>query len=349
MAIIPTQSKYPDRAGYLGLDTDRNAVEVFSDGKFGTVGAIPFDHNIYIYVGPGRDFEDHIQALDYIQHLRPKFTTIISHRQFRGRTRGLTPCVYLIFKENYIFKSPMNFTNCYYPWLHIGQENFDIPLNVTMETQNPDKINSSAPIISLDKSIIGQISLNLNYIGNISQSLITGMYLQDSILYDSSFSANNIGIGISADVNSIISQLHKLNVTNFTQTGLVIQYNSFVFAGGPINIQNDIKTSGDSHPRGITVNSGIFKPYSTVNLIINNVKYGLYLASHALIRTGNSISINIANTDFAIFFENFSQLNLPNPITIGPNVTNIIYPSDLQPNVFDYRGIIIAPNGIQIT
>jgi len=32
MAIIPTQSKYPDRAGYLGLDTDRNVLVGMSDG-----------------------------------------------------------------------------------------------------------------------------------------------------------------------------------------------------------------------------------------------------------------------------------------------------------------------------
>ena len=347
MAIIPTQSKYPDRAGYLGLDTDRNTVEVFSDGKFGTVGSIPFDHDIYIYVGPGGDFEDHIQALDYIQHLRPKFTTVISHRQFRGQTRGLTPFVALIFKENYIFKSPMNFTNCYYPWLYIKQENMDIPLNVTMETQNPDTINSCAPIISLDQSIIGKINLNLNYIGNISQSLIIGMYLQDSILYECNFSVNNIRTGISADVNAIISTLKKLKVTNFTSSGLSIQYYSFVHASGPINIQNDIKPSDDTN--GIMVNSGIFRPYSTANTIINNVKYGLNLRGQAQIRACTSTPINIDNTDYAICLREFSQLVLLNPITIGPNVTNIIYPLDLQPNVFDYRGIIIAPNGIQIT
>lgn len=32
MAIIPTQNKYPDRAGYLGLDTDRNVLVGMSDG-----------------------------------------------------------------------------------------------------------------------------------------------------------------------------------------------------------------------------------------------------------------------------------------------------------------------------
>ena len=32
MAIIPTQNKYPDRAGYLGLDTDRNVLVCMSDG-----------------------------------------------------------------------------------------------------------------------------------------------------------------------------------------------------------------------------------------------------------------------------------------------------------------------------
>ena len=37
MAIIPTQNKYPDRAGYLGLNTNTNELEVFSDGKFKAV------------------------------------------------------------------------------------------------------------------------------------------------------------------------------------------------------------------------------------------------------------------------------------------------------------------------
>ena len=32
MAIIPTQNQYPDRAGYLGLDTDRNVLVGMSDG-----------------------------------------------------------------------------------------------------------------------------------------------------------------------------------------------------------------------------------------------------------------------------------------------------------------------------
>lgn len=32
MAIIPTQNRYPDRAGYLGLDTDRNVLVGMSDG-----------------------------------------------------------------------------------------------------------------------------------------------------------------------------------------------------------------------------------------------------------------------------------------------------------------------------
>ena len=350
MARIPTQNRYPDRAGYTVLNTDTNQLEVFSDGTFkpivGTVGAIPFDHNIHIYVGPGGDFEDHIQALDYIQHLRPKFTTIISHRpNWWGRTRQLTPFVELIFKENYIFKSPMNFTNCYYPWLHIRQENINIPLNVTMETQNPGTILGYAPIISLDKSIIGEINLNLNYIGNISQSLINGLYLQDSILYECYFSINNILNGISIDTNSIISYLGNLNVTNFYRSGLSMEYNSFVLASGPIDIQNDIKPSADSY--GIFVNSGIFKRYSSSNTRINNVKYGLFLKSHAQMWIYTLTPINIANTDYAIYLNDFSQLNLLEPITIGPNVTNIIYPSDLQPNVFDYRGIIIAPKGIQ--
>ena len=37
MAIIPTQNKYPDRAGYLGLDTDRNVLSVMSDGKMKSI------------------------------------------------------------------------------------------------------------------------------------------------------------------------------------------------------------------------------------------------------------------------------------------------------------------------
>ena len=347
MARIPTQNKYPDRAGYTVLNTDTNQLEVFSDGKFGTVGAIPFDHDIHIYVGPGGDFEDHIQALDYIQHLRPKFTTIISHRQHRGRTDELTPSLYLKFKENYIFKSPMNFTDCYYPWLYIEQQNMNIPLNVTMETQNPDTIKHFAPIISLDRAIIGGIKLNLNYIGNISPSLISGLYLDNSFLYECNFSINNIQRGLMLDNNSFISYLTKLNVTNFTFSGLTIQYNSFAWSGGHINIQNDIKPSGDS--RGIFINSGILKTYSATNTIINNVKHGLYLAAHGQMWVHANHQINIDNTNCAIHFSSFSQLDLMEPITIGPNVTNIIHPSDLQPNVFDCRGIIVAPKGLQST
>ena len=34
MARIPTQNRYPDRAGYLTFNTDTNEVEVFSDGTY---------------------------------------------------------------------------------------------------------------------------------------------------------------------------------------------------------------------------------------------------------------------------------------------------------------------------
>lgn len=47
MAIIPTQSKYPDRAGYLELDTNTNELEVFSDGKFKSVTENNEYFNIY--------------------------------------------------------------------------------------------------------------------------------------------------------------------------------------------------------------------------------------------------------------------------------------------------------------
>ena len=34
MAIIPIQNNYPNRAGYLALDTETNRILVFSDGSY---------------------------------------------------------------------------------------------------------------------------------------------------------------------------------------------------------------------------------------------------------------------------------------------------------------------------
>lgn len=47
MAIITIQNKYPDRAGYLGLNTNTNELEVFSDGKFKAVTENNEYFNIY--------------------------------------------------------------------------------------------------------------------------------------------------------------------------------------------------------------------------------------------------------------------------------------------------------------
>ena len=62
MAIIPTQSRYPDRAGYLGLDTDRNIVKVFSDGIFISVN-LDNVNNVKDFGAKGNGISDDTNAI----------------------------------------------------------------------------------------------------------------------------------------------------------------------------------------------------------------------------------------------------------------------------------------------
>ena len=62
MAMIPIQSKYPDRAGYLGLDTDRNIVKVFSDGIFISVN-LDNVNNVKDFGAKGNGISDDTNAI----------------------------------------------------------------------------------------------------------------------------------------------------------------------------------------------------------------------------------------------------------------------------------------------
>ena len=353
MTKIPTQNRYPDRAGYTVLNTDTNQLEVFSDGKFGPVGAVPFDHDIDIYVGPGGDFETPDEALDYIQYLVPKHFHFqkLDSTEPRGQYLTQQPQINLIFKTNYVFKSPFVIHYRFMPWVNIMQEDINIPLIVTLENQIIT--NRQVSTIIIYNSYLNSLSLNLkNECTHINPIYVQGILLEygSQIRIIPNIIADNFNVGLLIQGRSLIRDIEQFNFSNMIHYGIYSSSGSWIqIASNLPSYANNIRTTDSSLGAVLCANeNGHIHVYRT-SATIDNCDSLFYPTRNGTIFTHSKSFFNVSNTTYLIRIDNTGTIDITEPIKKGANVTNNIYPTDLIENTFDPRGWVRAPNGLTIS
>ena len=324
MARIPTQNRYPDRAGYTVLNTDTNQVEVLSDGIFKPIGGVPeFENSIDIYVGPGGDYATVNEAFAYINSIKPTLRADYNNE----------PIVNLIFKTGYELTQGIRINNQYMPWLNITQEDINTPINTNFTEYDG--------MIKVLHSIIGEINLNIYnpnaYTTAFALSLYDGSYI-DKL----SLTAENMKMGISMR-NSEIRNIDKLVLNKMGDYGLIMMYNSYalVTANTILSI-DDVGQTNAGLGYAIHVNDSNLRMYRATNYSITNAKRALNIMEQGQIVISED-TLEIDNCDYGIYFSFnggkivYSTAN----ISFGTGVTNPWYPTDLVKNTWDHRGIII--------
>ena len=326
MARIPTQSKYPDRAGYTVLNTDTNQLEVFSDGSFKTIGGVTeLENPIDIYVGPGGDYATVNEAFAYINSIKPKLST--------SYWTDDTPTINLIFKTGYTFTQRIPIINQFMPWLTITQEDINTPLNVNF--------TEYAGVINIFKSVIGEINLNLYNPNSYTTAL--GLQVSSNSYIDYvSLTAENMRTGITMR-NSEIRFINKLVLNKIGDYGLLLMYNCYAqVAKDAILSINDVGQTNPGIGYAIHVYESNLRLYKATNYSITNAKRALNIMEQGqfIISEG---TLNIDNCDYGIYFSfNGGKIVYTTAdISFGPGVTNPWYPTDLVKNTWDHRGIII--------
>lgn len=335
MAMIPIQSKYPDRAGYTVLNTDTNQLEVFSDGKFGPVGAIPYNKTFQIFVGPNGDFETIDEAFNYIEHIKPH------------RNPNTIYYLRIIFKKGFVFTKPMVLYGEYMPYLQFMQEDIDTPLEATLENYNE---TFPKAILFFNLSIIDYINLNLHYSGTIRPpTVIDGIQVLNSKIRKVNLKISNVSTALCVTDQSTISYLSSLEATQLYTYGIYSAYGSFVHVNSSANLNfSDI---GITYPNTVAAafgaNTGFIKVYANVTCNIDNCVTGLQVLREGQIEIHQSTNINISNCTYGLRNLDYGSFYIHEPIHFGPNVTNKVYPTTFKANQFNANGILYAYNGIE--
>lgn len=339
MAKIPV-SKYPNQAGYMQFDTNNNRVEVFSDGKFGPVGAVPFDHDINIYVGPGGDFDNPDDALDYIQYLQPKHFHFTRFLETESRTNSLyqNPQINLIFKTGYVFENPFIIENKFMPWLNITQEDLNTPLIVTLSNQTtpaPAEINA----ITIYSSRIRSFSLNL--LNQSSHSYVNGVVAIHGsfVQYIPYIKLDHFQCGITGQTSTLY-RMHEYHITNCKDYAFYISGFSFItFVTEPYQTFTSSCSNADSKAlAAFCAYEGGFIHFYNGTHNIDNCTSALYAGNSGRIYIHANVNINVSNTTNVVRIWGGGMLHADKSIKKGVNVTNDIYPTDLIVNTFDPRG-----------
>ena len=349
MAIIPTQNKYPDRAGYTVLNTDTNQLEVFSDGTYKPVGE-PFSiftENIDITVGPGGDFTDVNEALAYIQYLQPKFRTVTevvksptghSFDQFH-----LDLQINLIFKEGYVFTHPIVFENVYAPWLNITQENLAVPLDVNIPYDPVD--NNTLIAIGMWQSHLRNITLNVKNI-NLTNLLLTPLFMVNSTLNELRLEVQDVQIGVYMSHNSVIKQIKHFIANRMKVYGIYLCYNSYAMvnieAPNEFNVYDVGITYDQPYAAAIclTESKCIIYSSSSSNIVhyIDTVKLVFRLRGQSQLIIHEYVDTLIDNVQQAILFGqlvNAGTVSVITPLHIGTNINAIFEPASITPNTYN--------------
>ena len=346
MAIIPIQNKYPDRAGYLGLNTDTNQLEVFSDGTYKPVGE-PFSiftENIDITVGPGGDFTDVNEALAYIQYLQPKFRTVTMVKQQGFHDRfNLDLQINLIFKEGYTFTNTIVIENRYIPYLNITQENLDVPLQINLTNDIP-------VAIGLFNSHIGNVTLNVENINDIHRC-ITPLHLVSSSIEELRFEVKNVEVGIYLSHSSVIREIRKFVSNQIYDYAIYLCYNCYAMVHASNSItsftDNGITYPGNQNASAVWLTtSTLYWYHSGINpTIIDQSKRAFSVSKNSTLILSGNARFNISNIQKSVFHlnpVNGGSISVVNPITLGENVESIISPSDILVNTYNSNGTISA-------
>ena len=352
MARIPTQNRYPDRAGYTVLNTDTNQLEVFSDGTYIPVGpellqgvgpellqGVGYEPNgvnyenesdlnpIIITVGPGKDFEYLDEAVWHVykQNLYDSSFSSVNNSQ----TLSLKQFK-IVISNDFIFDKCYVFQNMFLPNLEITQEDYNIPLLV----------NGYAAIHLKNNTTINKIKLNLEGSTNtpLRDSGIKLWY--NSHINRLQLKAKKMLYGVTLEYNSKIDLIYIDNANQLQRSALFLMYNCFALL-----IIAHISDVGITYPysaaNGIWVNQSDLRIYYGQNVTIDNVVSGFRIMEQGrIVISGGNLNISNATNGIQFAFNGGSLIAKPATITYT-NVTNEINPTTIIPNEWNPNGIVI--------
>ena len=345
MAKIPV-SKYPNQAGYMQFDTNNNRVEVFSDGKFGPVGAVPFDHDIDIYVGPGGDFDNPDDALDYIQYLQPKHFRFKNFLRDESRSIVLykNPQINLIFKTGYVFENPFVLENKFMPWLNITQEDLNIPLSVTLLNQ-PSDPQYPVNAVTIYNSHIRSFSLNLlNQATHLDQVNVEGIVVgQGSVVQRVPYiKAEHFSIGLISQTGAHVNRVIEYHMNDMFYYGFYsASPGSIIFFINDRDIMYPSSMTNIGLAAFCTMENGHLHLYRGDHTI-DKCHHAFRCAQNGTIFIHSDTTINVSNLATIIRIDQSGMFDTYSPITKGNNIRHDIYPTDLTVNTFDPRGWVRA-------
>ena len=317
MAIIPIQNRYPDRAGYLGLDTDRNVLSVMTDGKMKSTSIPEGWVNVKDFGAKGDGVTDDTQAIqDAIDN---------------SKTIYLPPGTYKI--------KNLKLTNTTLEKTVIGNNanlrifgDFDYGLRISGNNIKLYNISLSISNDITDRGISGDqpnvlISSNANniYFENIiiDESLHCGFVINGNTenINFKNIILNNIGehgFYISGGNNN------KLKIENISCTGLgkntdsshntaLFKIRSTIYSNNKNFLINNVNLIDEN----LVAIKTVFIIQEMINLKVDNVISNLPLA---IFSKSKSKSDSIISD---IFFSNINTPSVIYNITFDPTIYNI--------------------------
>ena len=320
MAIIPIQNKYPDRAGYLGLDTDRNVLSVMSDGKMKSISIPEGWINVKDFGAKGDGVTDDTEAIQKAVNAGtviffPEAYYLISHSIIIGDCDtkiiyGNNSTIKLLNTEEILGDKPKNNR---VPMIWIKPENNINNVYIYDLKLIGDKIEN--PVTTeWNHGIFININTQKVTLTNLDISLCRG----DGIDIES---AGNALIN-----NCYIHENHRNNISLISYENIYIKNSTLEHAEGTspeagIGVEPNFD---NQHAKYLVIDNCLIK---------NNNGYGFYINLSKKNSTPENIKVNITNS---IFIDNGSSIqinHLYNNLTANINIYN---------NIIKNNQIIIA-------